>query len=67
MKLSLAELEALAVFLSERYLLWKTHTRIFGVEDADNLPRQIAQAHARKVQQTMGKPAHTQRTDLARR
>lgn len=49
MNLSLAELEAAAIFLRERLPLWRTHARIFGVADPDHLPQELARAHGRKV------------------
>lgn len=54
MNLDLNTLECLAIFLRERFPLWRAHARLFKV-DPENLPRLIAQAHALKVKETMDK------------
>lgn len=47
-----ADCEALAFFLAERAGLWRRYAHDFGVKDANELPKQLAEKHAAAVQLT---------------
>lgn len=47
--LTLAEIEALTLFLAEKYALWNRHALNFGVADPMRLAKELARVHAQAV------------------
>lgn len=46
---TLAELEALTLFLAERKALWEIHARGCGVADPDRVPKWLAETYCGQV------------------
>lgn len=60
-ELTLAECEALMLFLAERAELWRAHAGMCGVGDPDQTAAKLAGAHHRAIAATKGPAAREAR------